>query len=196
LMRRRVDLRLFPVPENLQRELLISGDDWDGAPNRRTALLTELAGTENVVVLTGDLHSFFCGTIGVPGGENVVEFVTGAVSSATYRAILEQSGISLPGLGDVGIAAGLLLMDANPHMAYQELNNNGFATVEVAATEFQVTLHQISFEKLREQQLAGSLEDHFVHERFRLLDGSAVLQREMDGEYRSWSEADRRWIKS
>jgi alkaline phosphatase D len=194
LMERRVDLRPFPVPEELRRELLISADDWDGAPNRRAALLERLEDTQNVVVVTGDLHSFFAGTTGAPFGDRVIEFMCGAATSSTYRAILEQSGLSLEGLGDIGVAAGLLLQAANPHMAYQDLGKNGVATVLVNGNSLLLDFHQIAFEKVRERELEGELADHFWTERFRVRSGSGFLEREVDGEFRRWDSAGQRWV--
>jgi alkaline phosphatase D len=192
LLERRGDLRGFPVPEDLARELLISADDWDGAPNRRRALLERLQAVDNLVVVTGDLHSFFAGTTGTPFGDRVIEFMCGAVSSSTYRAILEGSGLSIPGI-DIGIAAGLLLEAGNPHLAYQELISNGFGVVEASGETLAVTFHQIPFDKLPEPHLEGELSEHFHSERFRVAAGSARIERQVDGEWRSWDATNGRW---
>lgn len=193
LLERRGDLRGFPVPEDLARELLISVDDWDGAPNRRRALLERLQEVDNLVVVTGDLHSFFAGTTGTPFGDRVIEFMCGAVSSSTYRAILEGSGLTIPGI-DIGIAAGLLLEASNPHLAYQELVSNGFGVVEASSETLAVTFHQIPFDKLPEPSLDGELSEHFHSERFRVGAGRARLERLVEGEWRRWDATNGRWI--
>jgi alkaline phosphatase D len=194
LMQRRVDLRAFPVPEDVRREMLVSADDWDGAPNRRSAILEQLTGVENLVVVTGDLHSFFAGTTGTPFGDRVVEFMCGATSSSTYRAIIEQSGLSLEGLGDIGIAAGLLLQNANPHIGYLDLSSNGLATVSVDGERLEVVFHQISYLDVRKKELDGELAEYFSAERFQVRTGSARLEREVDGEFRRWDAEAGRWV--
>lgn len=196
LMERRVDLSGFPVPEELKRDLLISADDWDGAPNGRAALLEKLTDVENLVVVTGDLHSFFAGNTGTPFGERVIEFMCGATTSSTYRAILEQSGLTLEGLGDIGIAAGLLLQANNRHIAYQDLSKNGLATVEVGAGALLLEFWQIPFEEVRLPELDGDLLAHFTRERFRVRAGSGRLEREVDGEFRHWNPEEQRWVSS
>jgi alkaline phosphatase D len=192
-MQQRADLRGLPVPEAFARELLISTDDWDGMPNRRTELLAQVQNVDNLVAVTGDLHSFFAGSTGTPFGDRVIEFMCGAVSSATYRSILEGAGFSVPGL-DLGVAAGLLLEAANPHMAYEELLSNGFAEVEVSASALRVTFHQIPFDELRQQKLAGNFDQHFHTERFRVKAGSARIERDFDGAWKHWDEASKSWV--
>lgn len=192
LMERRADLRGLPLPGDFAKELLISADDWDGAPNRRAALLEELQDVENLVVVTGDLHSFFAGTTGTPFGNRVIEFMCGAVSSSTYRAILEGSGLSVPGL-DLGLAAGILLEAANPHLSYQELVSNGFGVVEVSDQQLEVTFHQVPFDALQERELPGVLADHFHSEQFRVRVGGARVERRVEGEWLRWDEATGSW---
>jgi hypothetical protein len=87
-----------------------------------------------------------------------------------------------------------LLEVANPHLAYQELSNNGFGVVQVSAQTLAVTFHQIPFDALEERRLDGELEENFHVERFRVKAGSARVERNIDGEWKRWEEATRGWV--
>jgi alkaline phosphatase D len=201
LQPRHIDLSGIAVaPEALRRPLSISAEDWDGFPNERRALLKELAAAGNVVVLSGDLHSFFAGTPYVaPGDEatRVVELTTGSATSTTWLDSIQQSlsvDSSLP--MDVQLLVALvptLLVDRelrpNPHLAYQQLKDNGYSVVEVGPDDVQMTVRTISSKHVATapQSLKGELDDLFSSTRFRTRSGSADLEQEIDGEYLTWS---------
>ena len=54
---------LHPAGERPDGDVLLSLDQWDGFPAERAALARIFAGLDDVVVLTGDLHSFVAGTL-------------------------------------------------------------------------------------------------------------------------------------
>lgn len=173
-LRKLVDLRRLPgLDAALARRFLLSVEDWDGAPNERLALLSELADVSNLVVVTGDIHSFFVGspgvapTLDVANVATVTEFVCGAVSSATYDALL--AGFTpIEGIGELAPLAPAILAASNPHVSYQNLGANGFALVRVSAAALQVTYHQLPAAKVYEPTLDGDLASHFTTEEFHL----------------------------
>lgn len=157
------NLEPLPLPDpSLKNKFLISVDDWDGVPNERLALLSALQTVESLVVVTGDIHSFFVGSTGLRADiRQPIEFVCGAVSSATYDSLLANAE-SLPQAAEIAPFADAILKASNPHVKYQDLASNGFALVEANAESFDVTFYQLASAKVLEPELSGSLADHFA----------------------------------
>lgn len=88
------------------RRLLLNCDQWDGYNAERKALMQHLKSSNigNVVALTGDLHSFFAGTVSddydaAGGGTPVmVDLVTAGVSSDSFFTYLRNA---VAALGDL-----------------------------------------------------------------------------------------------
>lgn len=132
-------LRAVPVPRPLRRVLggVLVGDgagvnpgQWDGYPEEREALLRFLAdeGVQDVVVLTGDVHSSWASELTVApdrGRPVAVEVVGPSVTSDSFsvRAIP-----SLPGA--VPLVA-RLVRRANPHHRWFDLGHHGYVVVDV-----------------------------------------------------------------
>jgi alkaline phosphatase D len=197
---RHIDLNgLELAPPELRIRIGLSAEDWDGFPNERRALLDELSQVGNAVILSGDLHCFFAGTPYVDGDpkRRVVELTTSSVSSTTWLDAIEgilSGDASLPMNTQLLVQnIGALLADdvnrPNPHLAYQELGRHGYSLIEVGREELSMTLYSISSEDVRTapDRLDGALDDHFQIERFRTRAGSADLEHERDGEFRTWS---------
>jgi alkaline phosphatase D len=200
LQSHRIDLSdLSLVPPELQRLINISVEDWEGFPNERRALLSELGKLENVLILSGDLHVFFAGTPFVVGdeGARVVELTTGSLSSSTWLEAIEGTlaqDDSLPmNVGLLVQNVGSLLADKthrpNPHLAYQELHKNGYSVVEVSDDDVRMTLRSIDPKHVATapDRLEAQLDDLFERERFRVRSGTAELEREVGGEFLTWS---------
>lgn len=203
LQPRHIDLSgIAAAPAELQTKISISAEDWDGFPNERRALLRELSAAGNVVVLSGDLHSFFVGTPFLDGDEatRVVELTTGSATSSTWldniQADLTQ-GSALP--MDVQVLIALLptlLRDPNtkpnPHLAYQDLQSNGYSLVEVGPDDVTMTLQTIDskYVATAPARLKKPLDDLFTSTRFRTRAGSADLEQQIDGNYLTWSRQD------
>lgn len=197
---RHIDLTdIDSVPAELRQLISISAEDWDGFPNERRALLAELAEAGNVVILSGDLHCFFAGTPCLQDApdKRVVELTTSSVSSTTWLDGIEGSLVQDGNLPmDVQTLVenvGLLLANTqrrpNPHLAFQELGRHGYSVVQVDEEQVAMTLYTISREDVA-TPLAGSkkeLDDLFETEQFRTRAGSAELEREIDGEFKTWS---------
>lgn len=168
-LRKIADLSALPLPdERLKHRFLLSVEDWDGAPNERLALLSELSAVRNLAIVTGDIHSFFVGKPGVEAraaAGQPLEFVCGAVTSATYSRLL-SSQVQIEGLEDLAAAAAAILTLSNPHVSYNDLDSNGFAMVEVGPKTLEVTFHALPAASVLEPALDGALEDHFTTQVF------------------------------
>jgi alkaline phosphatase D len=204
LQPRHIDLSGIPAaPDDLRTQLSISAEDWDGFPNERRALLKELAGAGNVVILSGDLHSFFAGTPYAAEGDEdarVVELTTGSATSTTWLDSIQESfsqDSNLPMSVQllVQLVPGLLRdtdRRPNPHLAFQELESNGYSLIEVGPDDVLMTVRTIASKHVATPpgSLKGSLDDLFGRTRFRTRSGSAELEQEIDGEFLTWSRKE------
>ncbi|MBC7863453.1 MAG: alkaline phosphatase D family protein [Bacteroidia bacterium] len=102
----------------------VNGDQWDGYPAQRDNLFAHILNNniDNVVVLTGDIHSSWANDLptssynGSTGaGSAGVEFVTPSVTSP---------GMSIP----LGAAA---IMASNSHIKYVDLSQHGYIIVDI-----------------------------------------------------------------
>lgn len=102
-------------------------DSWDGYQAERGEILThwKSKGVDNLVVLTGDIHTFFAGdvtTTGRQGGDPVgVELVGG---SATSLGLPEYLHVPSSALEALAIAN-------DPHVKYYNFDRRGYAVVDV-----------------------------------------------------------------
>lgn len=126
-------------------QLLLSGgtvpnvDQWDGYPGARRRLLQHIVdeGIENVVVLTGDIHSSWASEVPIDiesydpetsAGSTVVEFVTPAVSSPG-ASFLES------------------LVGSNPNIKLLEGSSNGYMIIDVTSDRVQADWYWCSQEQ-------------------------------------------------
>jgi len=208
-----VDLREFPIiPDPFKQRFLLSAEDWDGLPNRRRELLGAIGGTDNVVIVTGDLHSFFAGLVdGVAveatedGQGSVVEFATGAVSSGTYRTLLVNQASADPDL----VAAGVPLLANqvgkfmtsktgrnNPHMGHQGFDLQGCITITVDGEHLDATMWSIA-EDESGRSFEGddsALDALFGRTTFRVNAGEQALYKDVDGAWMRWDAETMAWI--
>jgi alkaline phosphatase D len=204
LMRRAIDLRSnLLAPAEFRHRILLTTEDWDGAPSERDALLTELAEVENIAVFTGDLHALFAGTP-YPGddpGARVVEFVFGSVSSTTWLSGIQSviaSGEGFP--PEAALLASLVgpLLQSpdtrpNPHIGFLDLQRNGYALVTASADELDVDLVTMADAnmRLRPAQLAADLP--VIPIQFRVRAGTRDLEHLVAGEWRVWDRDALAW---
>ena len=115
--------------------IYMNGDQWDAYLWERRQILEHLqslnaAGRRrNVAVLTGDVHSFWAGSVRPDYDDDTqdpvaVEFVGGGVTSG-YAAIL----------GDVRGDLGRLWLQLNPHFVFVDLIRRGYAVAEITASD-------------------------------------------------------------
>jgi alkaline phosphatase D len=149
----------------------INADQWDGYASERRELLEHVlaGGVEDVTVLTGDIHTFFAGTVTTTGDAAgqpaATEFVGGSITSAGIAEDLEKRGI--PRDTEGGQERGLRGM--NPHIAYAQLSAKGYGILEARPDELLVTYRapETVFEpKSKMQTLA----------RFRVARGSTEVE--------------------
>lgn len=200
---RHIDLSgVTAAPPELQQLISISAEDWDGFPNERRELLAELAEVGNVVILSGDLHCFFAGTPCLKSNpeKRVVELTTSSVSSTTWldaiQGSLVQDGNLPMDVQTLVQNVGFFLSDTNkrpnPHLAFKELGRHGYSVIQVGEDELSMTLYTLSPADVATppSDLKKSLDDLFATERFRTRAGTADLEREIDGEFLTWSMAE------
>ena len=208
LMPRHVDLTPVSVaPPELRQKISVSAEDWDGFPNERAALLGELGALDNVVLVSGDLHCFFAGTPYLEGDEQkrVVEFVTGSLTSNTWQDGLKALAMS-PGLPPstafIASAVGTLLVDPetrpNPHLAWQNLADNGFAVFEVNGEKLSARMLSLpsAIVATAPKDLPGELAELFTEQRFEVVAGASDLFREQDGARERWDISSASWLAS
>jgi alkaline phosphatase D len=204
LQSRAIDLtRVELAPEEFRQRLLVNVDDWDGLPNERDALLRELAGVENLVVVSGDLHAFFAGTPHPTGdpAARVVEFVAGSVSSTPWLTTIERVTESDPSIPPEAatLARGVevLLVDPvtrpNPHLGFLDLRSNGYALVTAGPETLDVSLVTLDDVFLKRRELTA-FESRFVTSEFRVRSGSRDLEQRLDGAWRRWDLDGARWV--
>jgi len=106
----------------------VNADQWDGYPVERTQLFNHIVtnNINNVVVLTGDIHTSWASNLKNSLGNVGVEFVTPSVTSPALETI---SAVSY-----VGAAA---IKAANSHIQWVDLSNKGFIIVDFNKTRVQ-----------------------------------------------------------
>lgn len=102
----------------------LNQDGWDGYAGERADVLSAAKsdGVRNLAVLTGDIHTFTCGTLtttGRTGGTPVAtEFVGGSVTSFGAAELLGPASALAPGL-----------LATNPHLKYLNTDRRGYMVV-------------------------------------------------------------------
>ena len=126
----------------MMAHLAISGtplnpDQWDGYPGSRNRFLNTLdrCGVDNVVVLTGDIHTSWANEVtldpldpavynpATSEGSLAVEFVCTSVTSS--------SADSFGSLGPFLDNATELVLESNPHMRWLDLTQKGYLLVDL-----------------------------------------------------------------
>jgi alkaline phosphatase D len=191
--------------ERFGQRFVVNADDWHCLPNRREEIFQQIAPLENVVVLAGDLHAFFASLLpGANANQGIVEFVTGGISSKTWRNILldfANSDADLRDAGAAGLAVGIdqilqnKVKSTNPHLAFSESNKHGYVVIEAGADELVATYHMIDAKHAQTDLGTGSgLTTHFEQQRFRVKSGTHALDAEIDGAWQQWSKATMTWV--
>ena len=128
-------LSLIPVAGNGGQYL--NGDQWDGYQAERSAVFAHLADNsiDNVVVLTGDIHTSWAMDL-TPDPNNPVELaggynpVTGGGSRGVEFVGTSVTSSGLAELADVQDA----IRAVNPHIKYVDLEQKGYLLVDVTPT--------------------------------------------------------------
>ena len=126
----------------------ITKDSWDGYGVERREILDYVRGKSigNVSFLTGDIHTFFAGDVGVNGrgpGSVATEFVGGSVTSLGIPELVAgTTGVPLTGEQSTLLTNNLLL--TNPHIKYTQQTSRGYGVAEVDQDEMRVTFKGVN----------------------------------------------------
>ncbi len=126
----------------------VNPDAWDGYEAERRELIGHVVDKDirDVTVITGDIHTFFAGTVtdsGRTGGRpGATEFVGGSVTSTSLDEI---GGEDARAITEPLFSAATLL---NPHFAYANFNRHGYGVMECRPGEISVDFRAV--ESLRD----------------------------------------------
>ena len=125
----------------------INKDQWDGYGVERRDLLGHIRsrGIENVSFLTGDIHTFFAGDVGVNGrgpGSVATEFVGGSVTSLGIPESV-QGATGVPLTKEQLLLVTRNVRTVNPHIKYDEQRSRGYAVVEAKPDELRVDFRAV-----------------------------------------------------
>jgi alkaline phosphatase D len=147
------------MPTRLPSGAYAGYDTWQGYPREREELLAHIAGEriDDVVFVTGDIHTFFAGDVRrqMGAGETVaVEFVGASVSSAGVgeRGLALGDGRVLEG-DDAEPSTPPAIIDdllaAAPWVAAMELDHHGYGLVRADPDDFDVRFVRLATIKRR-----------------------------------------------
>jgi len=159
-----IDLTSFDIPEIFKGIYYFTVDQWDGFRSERREILEELAGLNNLVALTGDIHAFYAAEIHVDPDDVsddpvMVEYVTAGISSSPVQEIAQgvvESSPLLEALTDLVPQFDTILQATSPEYIYAKSLIHGVSIVEVEAGEMRVHFLQIADVKTKEWD--GSVE--------------------------------------
>jgi len=114
----------------------INVDAWDGYGAERREILEHFRakGVKDLTFLTGDIHTFFAGTVHTNGRSTTpaigTEFVGGSITSLGFENYFAE-----PTAGEA-IRTGMLT--TNPHISYAEFETRGFGVLEAGPSGLKV----------------------------------------------------------
>ncbi|MEU6036324.1 alkaline phosphatase D family protein [Actinomadura sp. NPDC047616] len=126
--------------------MFLNLDQWDGFPAERTRILSAFRDVENLVTITGDLHSFGAGYLR-PDFDNPlqrpvgVSLLGGSVTSSnlTEMATFGQGGLLVPPETDLTWA----LRGSNPHLEYFNSAAHGYVVMDVTPAGITATMKAV-----------------------------------------------------
>lgn len=142
----------------------LNDDQWDGYDYERARLYDSIAinGVENIVVLTGDIHTSWVNDIPLDNydasnctGSIGVEYVVTSVTS--------------PGLGFLGSVAGSTISLFNPHIQYTNLSEHGYLILDVNKTKVTGNYYYVN-------SVDAVLSGEYFDEAYYVLDGEKCAQ--------------------
>ena len=138
----------------------INKDQWDGYGVERREILQHVAdrGIKDVAFVTGDIHTFFAGDVGVNGrgpGSVATEFVAGSITSLGIPEIVQDAGAPLPA-DQVTLITGRL-RETNPHLKYDEQRSRGYGVLTATEGELRFEFKAVNaLERSTEARTIGS----------------------------------------
>jgi alkaline phosphatase D len=151
LSRMWLDLRASaPAPFNAL--YVVNADAWDGFPTHKAELLWYLKNEniQNVVAITGDLHSFQCGVVrDLPdpgtGTPVLVDFLGAGISSSSFYSYVKAGSAGTPLAALVASPAGFdaALRANNPDFAFVDHDAQGYASATLSAGNLVVIFNKV-----------------------------------------------------
>jgi alkaline phosphatase D len=136
---RLVGNQLMIMPFQIQGGVKVEVDSWQGYPRQRGELLSHLEQRQipDVVFLTGDIHTFFAGSVlrdGTEGPAVASEIVGGSTTSPGTAEVLSETSGGVPPeliepLSDSGVPAN------NPWITYADTRTHGCTVLDVGPEE-------------------------------------------------------------
>ncbi|MCB9548902.1 MAG: alkaline phosphatase D family protein [Myxococcales bacterium] len=130
-------LQVIGVPRDEGGGTAVNLDQWDGYVASRDRFFQALAdeGVEDVVVLTGDIHTSWAMDLAPDPYD--ADLYDGATGAGSVGVEFVTPGITSPGLA--ALVPGLLgvLQDANPHIKWADLSQRGYMTLDVDPARIQ-----------------------------------------------------------
>ena len=195
-----IDLSTQMIPDQFKQKFYMNVDSWDGFRDKRSELIDQLAGLDNVVAITGDIHASYTATPTKNGDptKKIVELVGTSVSSGTFRSLLQSQVAADPVLSTIpgaGLLAGsidtLLKAGPNPHLAFADSSRNGCVVVDVSAAELVATYLRFPEKELEKDHYGddeATLDQFFKTDVFKTVAGGHDLQQQQeDGKFLTWN---------
>jgi alkaline phosphatase D len=115
----------------------VNGDQWDGYPAERDRLYDFITANdvENIVVVTGDIHSSWANDL--PGGS-----YNSSTGSGSFGVEFVTPSVTSPGF-PIGVGASVI-QAANPHMKFVDLSQHGFIILDINQTRAQADWYFVS----------------------------------------------------
>ena len=96
LISMQLDLTHVPgVPAQFARNFYFDVDQWDGFPNKRAELYARLAGVQNLIALSGDIHGAFAGNEKVGTAQDPPKFALLTSPAISSQSLSEELGLAV-----------------------------------------------------------------------------------------------------
>ncbi len=142
----------------------LNDDQWDGYDYERSRLYDSIAtnGIENIVVLTGDIHTSWVNDIPLSNYD---------ASSCTGSVGVEYvvTSVTSPGLGFLGGIAGSTIEFFNPHIQYTNLSEHGYLILDVSKTKVTGNYYYVN-------DVDAVMTGEYFEEAYYVLDGENCAQ--------------------
>jgi alkaline phosphatase D len=162
----RLPLTALRQPVQIDQDVYVNLDAWDGYPVERAALLQWIADQRiaNVVVCSGDFHNCYAGLLrpDFTNPESPVVAVEILGGSVTSYGLAEYFGRDLTALGRQ------IVPRVNPHIAYLELKHHVYTKVVVTPGQMQASYIAV-------RTVTQPVSQAFVLQRFTIPDGESRL---------------------
>lgn len=145
----------IPIINIAPYTVYVNADQWDGYRSERAEILDALskANVQNLLVCTGDIHSFYAAELHVdfdaPAVKPVgVEYVTAGISSASLEQLMSKfiaADSPLRFVVDAWTAAAdQVLLDSNaPYLRHADTNAYGFALMTIDGAKAEATFVEV-----------------------------------------------------